>query len=152
MRIISRRPMAVARIKGGREVPLLKGEVRFYQYPGGVLVEADVSGLPDNGAGFYGFHIHTGSACAGGDFSETGGHYDPAGRLHPQHAGDLPPLLSYGSRAYLAVMTDRFSLADVIGRTVVIHAMPDDFHSQPAGDAGMKIGCGTIERIAKKRT
>ena len=46
--------------------------------------------------------------------------------------------------AYLSVKTDRFSVSDVIGRTVVVHSNPDDFHSQPAGNAGTKIACGVI--------
>lgn len=146
MRIYSGKPSAIATLKGGKEAPLLTGQVRFYQRPGGILVEADVSGLPKNASGFYGFHIHTGSSCAGEDFSATGTHYNPGNQLHPNHAGDLPPLMSYGERAYLAVITDRFSVSDIFGRTVVIHFLPDDFHSQPAGNAGTKIACGTILR------
>ena len=33
---------------------------------------------------------------------------------------------------------------DVIGKTVVIHDRPDDFHTQPSGDSGEKIACGKI--------
>lgn len=146
MRLISRRPNAVAQILGGKEAPMLRGEVRFYQLPAGVLIEISVSGLPRSSTGFYGLHIHTGSACTGGSFSATGSHYDPMGAPRPQHAGDLPPLLSYNGRAYLAAITDRFSLPDIIERTVVIHAMPDDFRTQSAGDAGTKIACGVVER------
>lgn len=146
MRIISGRPAAVANIRGGKAAPLLRGTVRFFQRPGGVLVEAVLSGLPNSSTGFHGFHIHTGSACAGTDFSSTGGHYDPGKQLHPRHAGDLPPLLSYGGRAYLAVVTDRFSIRDILGKTVVIHSNPDDFRTQPAGNAGTKIACGVITR------
>ena len=147
MQIISRRPVAVARIRGGRDAFGLSGTVRFYQFPGAVLVEADISGLPDNGSGFYGFHIHEGFACAGEGFSATGGHFNPTNMPHPYHAGDLPPLLAHNGRAYLAVMTDRFSLRDIMGRTVVVHGMPDDFQTQPAGNSGEKIGCGVIQRV-----
>jgi Cu-Zn family superoxide dismutase len=42
------------------------------------------------------------------------------------------------------MVTNRFSIQDIIGRTVVIHSGPDDFRSQPAGNAGKKIGCGVI--------
>lgn len=146
MRIYSGRPLAVARLKGGKEAPLLTGVVRFFQRPGGILVEADVSGLPQNRSGFYGFHIHTGSSCAGESFSATGSHYDPGYQPHPRHAGDLPPLMSFGGRACLAVMTDRFSISDVLGKTVVIHSMPDDLRPQPAGNSGTKIACGVISR------
>ena len=140
MRYYFSKPKAYAKI-GGQTV---SGTVKFYQLPGGVLVEADITGLPENRSGFYGFHIHAGEACKGSGFAATGSHYDPANRPHPQHAGDLPPLLARRGRAYLAVVTDRFSLADVVGRTVVIHGQADDFYSQPAGNAGDKIACGVI--------
>ena len=43
-------------------------------------------------------------------------------------------------------LTDRFTLKEIIGRTVVIHSMPDDFTSQPSGNSGEKIACGVIKR------
>ncbi len=150
MRIISRRPAAVARLKGSAAAPLLRGAVRFYQLPAGVLAEAEVSGLPNNSSGFYGFHIHTGGSCDGGDFSGAGGHFDPQKQPHPRHAGDLPPLLRYGSRAYMCVVTDRFSIGEILGRTVVLHAMPDDLITQPAGNSAERIGCGVIVRGSDK--
>lgn len=141
----SARPDAVARLRGGEEASRIWGEVKFYQTRSGVLVIADVSGLPE-GDGFFALHIHEGDSCGGEGFAATGGHYNPTGSLHPRHAGDLPPLLSCGGRAYLAVRTDRFRVQDVVGRTVVIHSGADDFRTQPAGNAGTKIACGTIQR------
>lgn len=149
MRCCKNKPGAVARIVGGEEAPRLSGCVRFYQENGCVLIVADISGLPKGrGTGFFGFHIHQGRACTGEGFSGTEGHYNPLGlgQGHPEHAGDLPPLLSCQGNAYLSVKTDRFSVNEIIGRTVVIHSDPDDFHSQPAGNAGEKIACGVIQR------
>lgn len=140
------RPLAVAAIKGDKKSPMLKGMVRFYQRPYGVLIEAEVFGLPTNSDGFFGFHIHDGNTCIGQQFVKTGNHFDRKGQTHPRHAGDLPPLLSYGGRAYLAVISDRFSIREIIGRTVVIHGETDDFRSQPSGDAGEKIACGVITK------
>lgn len=139
-------PVAEAVIRGGEKHPQLTGKIKFYQKPNAVLVVADIKGLPQTLTGFFGFHIHEGNSCGGKDFSETKSHYNPADMPHPAHAGDLPPLMRCNSGAYLAVATDRFRVADIIGRTVVIHNMPDDFTSQPAGNAGMKIGCGVIRR------
>lgn len=140
-------PMGVARLEGNGGAPGLSGTVRFYQHDGTVLVVAQISGLPENNpSGFFALHIHEGESCTGEGFADTGGHFDPAQALHPQHAGDLPPLLSCGGEAYLSVRTDRFRVEDVLGRTVVIHSGPDDFHSQPAGNAGTKIACGVIRR------
>ena len=140
-----RLPSLAAVVRGGEGNRYLQGTVKFYQMPGGILVEAEISGLPGNG--FYGFHIHEGGTCAGPSFIGTGGHYDPTNTPHPMHVGDLPPLLSAGGKAYMTVLTNRFSMREIDGRTVVIHSRPDDFRTQPAGDSGMKIGCGVIRKI-----
>lgn len=137
---------AFARLRGGDAAPNLSGVVRFYGRRDGVLVEADISGLPPSETGFYGFHIHEGTDCGGEDFSDTGGHFNPGNTLHPNHAGDLPPLLGNQGRAYMLVLTDRFRVSDILGKTVVIHGDPDDFHTQPAGNSGMKIACGVIQQ------
>lgn len=141
------RPDAVADVMGGTAAPDIHGQVRFYQEPGSVRVVADVAGLPErNESGFFAFHIHEGDACTGTDFAQTGSHYHPDNTSHPMHAGDLPPLMREEGRAHLEVRTDRFRVQDVLGRTVVIHSNPDDFHTQPAGNAGTKIACGVIVR------
>ncbi len=136
---------AKAHIRGSEKAPHLCGEVNFYQKRNGVLITANVRGLPtSNESGFLGFHIHEGSNCKGKDFSETKSHYNPNSAEHPMHAGDLPPLLSCSGKAYLSLLTNRFTINDIIGRTVVIHSKPDDFYTQPAGNAGEKIACGII--------
>lgn len=128
--------------------PQLRGVVWFFQRKDGVLVEADICGLPITEGGFFGFHIHEGCSCVGPGFPETGGHYNPNRTEHPNHPGDLPPLLGNHGRASMKVVTGRFSLEEVIGRTVIIHSGADDFHTQPAGNAGMKIACGVIQKLS----
>ena len=145
MQYCTKCPDAVAHITGGLAAPKLSGSVRFYQENSCVLIVARVSGLPGvSKSGFFGFHIHRGESCSGTDFPGTGSHYNPAEQVHPEHAGDLPPLLRCNGNAYLSVRTDRFSVKEIIDRTVVIHSDPDDFHTQPAGNAGRKIACGVI--------
>ena len=139
-------PDAVARIRGGEDVPHLVGQVQFFQEHGKVLVIAKLSGFPKKESGFFAMHIHDGETCAGTDFSGANGHYNPDMESHPNHAGDLPSLMACHGEAFLAVRTDRFSVCDVIGKTVVIHGAPDDFRSQPAGNSGTKIACGVICR------
>ncbi len=141
------KPDAVACITGAEQVPSLWGRVEFYQRQDRVLVVARLSGLPKTQTDFFALHIHGGSDCTGEGFPDTGGHYNPGSQQHPLHAGDLPPLLSCAGKAFLAVETDRFRLSQVLGRTVVIHDSPDDFRTQPAGNAGSKIGCGVICRV-----
>lgn len=143
-RALAGQPQAVAHVRGGSAFPQLRGDVRLYQCRGFVVVAAEVCGLPD---GFYGFHIHAGSACSGTpEFSDSGPHYNPANTDHPNHAGDLPVLLSSGGAALLICQTQRFRLRDVIGRTVIVHRHPDDYRTQPSGDSGDKIACGVIRR------
>lgn len=138
--------MAQACIRGKRDSSIT-GIVSFYSQDFGTLVEADICGLPEGEGGFHGFHIHEGGNCRGEGFANTLGHFNPSGVAHPLHAGDLPPLLNCQGRAYLAVYTDRFMPREVLGRTVVIHSQPDDFHTQPAGNAGEKIACGVIRKV-----
>lgn len=139
-------PQARALVKGGEKAPRVFGEVRFFERRNCVLVVADISGLPKNESGFYGFHIHSGSSCGGNNFSESGSHYNPKNSSHPNHAGDMPPLMLCGDRAHLEVLTDRFNISEIIGKTVIIHNMPDDFRTQPSGNAGEKIACGIIKK------
>ena len=142
----SRTTGAVAYLTGDARYPQVKGQVRFLPRADGVLISAQISGLPKTTTGFFGFHIHEGDRCGGVEFADTKSHYDTMGNGHPEHAGDLPPLLSAGGKAYLCVITDRFRVEQVLGRTVVVHLGADDFTSQPAGNAGAKIACGRIVR------
>ena len=149
---LSAKPDARAQIKGSSDHPQLGGLVDFYRAGSGVVVIANLWDLPRQAAtcdqSFFAFHIHEGGACSGSPaFSNALGHYNPKSCSHPAHAGDLPPLLSNGGYAWQAVYTERFTIPEVLGRTVVIHSGRDDFTSQPAGNAGSRIGCGVIERI-----
>lgn len=138
---------AAAKIEGGSAVPKLVGEVQFFELPNSVLVTANIRGLPHSESGFFGFHIHEGYSCGGENFADTGGHYNPKDNPHPLHSGDMPPLLLCNGGAYLSFKTDRFRVKDIIGKTVVIHSAPDDFTTQPSGNAGTKIACGLIKQL-----
>lgn len=138
------RPEAMAKIMGGKMAPGLFGSLKLYQVSSGVLVVADIVGLPKSITNIFALHIHEGDNCRGASFENSLGHFDPSKGPHPTHAGDLPPLFSCDGRAFQAVLTDRFTIDQVIGKTVVIHSGVDDFTSQPAGNAGEKIACGVI--------
>ena len=124
--LVMNSPKARAKMQGKG----ISGEVSFFETGKNVLVVADISGLPRHEekceCDVFGFHIHSG--CP-----------------HPCHAGDMPPLFGNKGRAWMAFMTDRFTVGEIIGKTVVIHMMPDDFRTQPSGDSGEKIACGVIE-------
>lgn len=141
------KPTAVARIQGGEEFPQIWGWVRFYPRRCETIVEAEIFGLPMAESQFFGFHIHEGTDCCGTGFRNTGSHLNLFQTAHPNHVGDLPPLLGVQGRAYMKVLTDRFCVEEAIGRTVIIHGGPDDFRTQPSGNAGKKIACGVIHPI-----
>lgn len=147
---LSTMPDAFSIIKGSHDYPSIRRKVFFYNVHGGTIVTVKINGLPENNAGnFYGFHIHEGGSCTGDKndpFKNAGSHYNPAKVSHPYHAGDLPVLMGNKGLAWCEFYTDRFYPEDVVGKTVIIHDMPDDFRSQPSGDSGMKIACGVIEQ------
>lgn len=149
--VLNHKPDAYARIFGSPNYPRVNGLVYLYQLPAGVYLLTQVQGLPDSmdpcSPNIYAFHIHSGKSCTGNaadPFADTGGHFNPSNCPHPAHAGDLPPLFGNHGFALMSVFTDRFSINDVIGRAFVIHARPDDFTTQTAGNSGTKIACGLI--------
>jgi Cu/Zn superoxide dismutase len=149
--LCSGKPDAAADVEGSSQYPELNGKVKFYKARNGVVVEASVYGLPESGEkcgnSVFALHIHNGTGCTGNQtdpFADAGVHYNPENCPHPEHAGDLPPLFSNGGYAWMAVFTERFKLEDVMSLPVIIHARPDDFTTQPSGNAGSKIACGII--------
>lgn len=94
---------------------------------------------------FYGFHIHELGDCSH-NFAGTGGHYNPNNQPHPYHAGDLPPITSCDGYSWMCVYIQQLRLPDVIGRSVILHGMADDFTTQPSGNSGEKIACGVVEK------
>lgn len=137
-------PSAFAKISGNGSNPKLHGTAYFYNTPfGGPLAEVEVFGLPKNDSSFYGMHIHENGDCTP-PFDKTGNHYNPGNTSHPLHAGDMPPLLGSDGYAYSVFYTGRFTINDIINRSIIIHDMADDFKTQPSGNSGTKIGCGVI--------
>ena len=146
-------PDAMAILKGSEKYPAIYGRVMFYEVAAGVILRTDVVGLPQGqgtcASPIFALHIHDGDACSGDEtdpFADAGMHLNSTNCPHPYHAGDLPPLFGAAGKAFSAVLTDRFSLQEIIGKTVVLHARPDDFATQPAGGAGEKIACGVIKK------
>lgn len=144
---------AYAIIEGSSAYPEVRGRMLLRPSPKGVTVSVTVTGLPRKdapcGSGFLGFHIHEGEACTpmGDDaFADAMGHYNKNGCPHPFHAGDMPPLLNADGYAAMSFVTDRFTIGEVIGKTVIIHSGPDDFTTQPAGNSGIRIACGVIRK------
>lgn len=134
----------------------VRGMVVFHDMGGHMMVHARVSGLKANAQ--HGFHVHEKGDCTAADFTSAGGHFNPGNQPHGQsgsaahHAGDLPNLRADANgNAELRLMLHGLSMGggaanDVVGRAVVVHANPDDYSSQPAGNSGPRIACGVIAR------
>jgi Cu-Zn family superoxide dismutase len=139
------------------------GLVTFTATDGGVKVVADVTGLSP---GKHGFHIHEyGDVSDAAKAMSTGGHYDPEGTHHhalagaegtdaPHHAGDMGNLIADETgKAHLEMVLTGVTLMGptdpIVGRSVIVHAKPDD-GGQPTGNAGGRVGAGVIG-IAKPR-
>jgi Cu-Zn family superoxide dismutase len=147
---------ACAQVCGGELAPKLRGRVCFFDVPGGTWVEAEVCGLPayrpatadGQPIGPHGFHIHAEGCCEPDHgvepFAEAGGHWNPDNQPHGNHAGDFPVLFSNHGTAIMHFFTDRFSVREVIGKSVIIHQNPDDYRSQPSGNSGKRLACGVI--------
>ena len=152
--VLRGRAQAAASITGSENYPDISGIVRFYPTREGVIVCAEVSGLPHAALPcherVFGFHIHQGTDCGGtmdDPFADAMAHFDQGGCEHPYHAGDLPPLFGNNGLALCVFLTNRFSVDEVIGKTVIIHDHPDDFTTQPSGNSGTKIACGVIRKV-----
>lgn len=149
--IFNQKPQASAVIRGSADYPNINGRVVFYSTRQGVIVFATVVGLPTSAdkckSPVFAFHIHSGASCTGNTsdpFANAGTHYNPQNCTHPFHAGDMPPLFGNNGYALLLFLTDRFTVDEIIGKTVIIHKNPDDFTTQPSGNSGIKIACGEI--------
>ena len=130
------------------------GEATFEEVDGKVRVIVFAQGLAPERE--HGFHIHEAGDCSSGDGMSAKGHFNPHGKPHgnPQsgerHAGDLPALKAdKGGRAKLDVTVDQLTVrpgpASVVGRGLIIHADPDDYKTQPTGNAGARLACGVIK-------
>ena len=130
------------------------GTLQLHAMSDGVHVSGRVTGLAPNSD--HGFHIHEKGDCSAADAASAGGHFNPTAQPHgkvgttPHHLGDQMNLHADadGSAmvdAYFAgVSLGSGQANDVVGRALVVHAAPDDYTSQPAGNAGKRVGCGVI--------
>jgi superoxide dismutase, Cu-Zn family len=123
----------------------------------GVEIAGSISGLKPNQ--LHGFHIHEKGDCSSADATSAGGHFNPDGKKHgnhehhshsnDHHAGDMPNLKADANgvakfNVILQGITIDKGPNSIKGRAVVVHANEDDYVSQPVGNAGARIACGSI--------
>lgn len=149
-------PAATARLEPTRG-NTTSGTVTFRQQGDAVMVEVKVEGLKPGQE--HGFHIHEKGDCSSGDGMSTGGHFNPKGKPHgkhddaERHIGDLPSLKADATgrvdqKFTLSGLTIGSGDTDIVGRGLIVHAMPDDFKTQPTGNSGARIACAVIQRQA----
>ncbi len=133
----------------------LRGTATLTQLTAATQVRANVEGLPP---GTYAIHLHATGKCEGPKFTSAGGHFNPTMTKHGKdnplgpHLGDLPNLVvgagGTGSIDFtvagLALVGGTGPLLDADGAAVVVHAGPDDYKTDPSGNSGDRIACGTL--------
>lgn len=131
------------------------GSVQFTQKGSVALVTGEVRGLAPNTE--HGFHVHEKGDCSSGDGLSAGGHFNPNGKAHgshdvsEHHTGDLPSLKADASgTARISFESTTLSvgsgITDVAGRGLIVHRDPDDFKTQPTGNAGPRLACAVITK------
>jgi len=130
----------------------VSGYATFTRRGEAILITVDLSGLRP---GLHGIHVHEHGACSDNG-KDAGGHFNPTAQEHGKgmtmdgHAGDLGNIeADSDGKAHMAV-EDRYLALDgadsVVGLSLVVHADPDDFATQPSGNSGARIACGVIHR------
>jgi len=132
------------------------GTVQLFASETRVSLAVAATGLAE---GEHGFHLHTTGQCRRPDFTSAGGHLNPQDRTHGSlsqrgpHFGDMPNLtIRPGGSGSITVdlpgtraQAEEW-LFDADGTAVIIHAQPDDYRTDPTGNAGARIACGVLER------
>ena len=131
------------------------GDVDLMQTPAGVLIKLQIKGLTP---GEHAFHVHAVGKCEA-PFDSAGPHFNPSNHKHGMpsgegHAGDMPNLhVPQSGELSVEIVNSAISLEqgkpnsvfDADGSALVIHEKPDDYRTDPSGNAGDRIACGVIE-------
>lgn len=132
----------------------LKGFVEFEEKEDKVIMHVEISNASP---GLHAIHIHEKGDCSSADGKSAKGHWNPTETKHGEwqhehfHRGDIDNLkANKEGEATLEFSTDLWCLGcadekkNIIGKSIIIHQKEDDFHSQPSGAAGKRIGCAVI--------
>jgi Cu-Zn family superoxide dismutase len=160
--------LAISAISYSAEVPVYAisdggvgkqiGTIQTSDSKWGLLLKPNLSDLPP---GVHGFHVHEHPNCAAAEKEgkmgaglAAGSHYDTEkGRKHDGpygngHLGDLPVLyVGSDGRATIPVLAPRLKVADLTGKSLMIHAGGDNYNNQPdpLGGGGGRIACGPVK-------
>lgn len=143
---------AVLRDAGGAT----RGTAEVREQSGALALTLAVEGLAP---GVYAAHMHTTGRCDAPDFMSAGGHWNPQGRQHGKdnpagaHMGDLPNIaVGQDGRGQMEAVIGGARLTggiaavlDADGAAVIVHQRPDDYRTDPTGNAGGRQLCGVLE-------
>lgn len=143
---------AIAKIdpKSGSE---LLGVAVFKEEAGQITLVIDLSKAP---AGKHAAHLHEKGDCSAPDGTSAGAHWNPTTEAHGKwghgahHLGDIGNIeVGEDKAGRITLTTDKWSIGtgatnDIVGKAVIVHAVEDDFTTQPTGNAGGRIGCGVV--------
>lgn len=133
----------------------VSGNVFFNEQNGLVTMTAVMNGLTE---GTHAIHIHEKSDCSSPDGTSAGGHWNPTGQPHGKwkspegfHKGDIGNFeVGADGKGTITMLTDEWCIGcgdpnkDIIGKGIIVHAVADDFVTQPTGNAGGRVSCGGV--------
>lgn len=134
----------------------VQGGFTFVNQGSAISIRGEITGLEPGSE--HGFHLHETGECTPPGFESAGGHFNPTEDPHggpdssARHLGDLPNLKADDEgRVTVNHDIEGVTLVDkdgapteILGKAIVLHAMPDDYETQPSGDSGARIACGVI--------
>ena len=132
----------------------VSGRLSLVPMGDGVHIRGEVGGLVPNGQ--FGFHVHEKGDCSAVDATSAGGHFNPASSEHGRvghgthHGGDSDNILANDQGVAMVdtllqgVTLGDGAATDILGKGVIVHADPDDYTTQPTGNAGARLACGVI--------
>ena len=135
---------------------LVSGRLVVTPMAGGLHFRGEIGGLQPGAT--HAIHVHEKGDCSAADATSAGGHFNPGndmhGRVssHDHHAGDMDNIVADAKGvAQVDVHADGPVLGggapnDALNRAVIVHAAPDDYVSQPTGNAGARVACGIIQQ------
>jgi superoxide dismutase, Cu-Zn family len=133
-----------------------KGDLTLTTEGLAVHITGEITGLTPGKE--HGFHVHEVGDCSAPDFTSAGAHLNPTKDPHggpkstARHLGDIPNVKAdKDGHASIDVSVQGATLVDpdggpnqLLGKALVVHAMPDDYKTQPSGGSGDRIACGVI--------